>query len=111
MNKIVMVVWGLVIVSMCALIFLIGYKQQDREYIKLSDELKTAGKSFIKDNNIKIKTGDSYIIYINELINGQYIEKNDKIEEYCIEGVVYSNEVFHDTYSIRINCKDKEILE
>ncbi len=108
MNKVVMVVWGLVIVSMCTLIFAIGYKEQDRVYINLTKEIKQAGKLYVKDNRIKTKIGESKIIYIDDLIKGQYIEKNEKIDEYCIDGVIYSNEILKDSYTIRIDCKSKE---
>jgi hypothetical protein len=108
MNKIVMVVWGLVIFSLCGLILLIGFKNQDREYIKYIDVVKTAGKSYIKDNRITTKLGDSYIINIDELVNGQYIEDDEKIKAYCIEGVVYTNTFLMDSYTVRTNCEDKE---
>lgn len=108
MNKVVMVVWGLVITSMCTLIFAIGYKEQDRVYINLTKEIKQAGKLYVKDNRISMKIGDSKIISIDDLVKGQYIEKNEKIDEYCIEGVIYTNEILKDTYTIRINCESKE---
>ena len=111
MNKIVMFIWGLVIVGMCTVIFMIGYKDQDRDFNKLSKELKIAGQEYVKDNRLSVKMGDSVIIYIDDLIKGQYIIENEKIEEYCIEGVVYSNKVLKDQYDIKINCNKKEIEE
>ena len=108
MNKIVMVIWGLVIVGLCTLIFMIGYNKQDRDYINYVSELKKAGKSYVNDNRISIKVGDSIIIYIDDLIKNQYIKEDKKIEEYCIEGIVYSNELLIDNYSIKKNCEDKK---
>ncbi len=106
-----MFVWGMVIVLMCTLIFMIGYKQQDRDYINLSKELKQAGKTYVHDNRISPKLGSSVIIYIDDLINGQYIKEDEKLKEYCVEGVVYSNELFIDSYSIRKNCNGKKTTE
>lgn len=111
MNKVVMFIWGLVIVGLCTVIFMIGYKEQDRDYISLSKELKTAGKSYVKDNRISTKIGDSVIIYVDDLIKGQYINENDKINDYCIEGVVYLNRIFIDEYDIKINCDNKKVEE
>ena len=111
MNKVVMFIWGLVIVGMCTVILMIGYKEQDRDYNKLSKELKIAGKEYIKDNRVSVKIGDSTVIYIDDLIKGQYIGENEKIEEYCIEGVIYSNKVLIDGYDLKINCENKKAEE
>lgn len=111
MNKIVMVVWGLAVFGILTLIFMIGYKEQDRDYINLSKELETASKIYIKDNRLSASLGSSVIVYIDDLINGQYIEENDKIKEYCIEGIVYTNHLIKDSYTLRLNCEDKETEE
>lgn len=111
MNKVVMFIWGLVIVGLCTVILMIGYKEQDRDYLKLTKEIKTAAKEYVKDNRANVKTGDSIIIYINDLISGQYVEENDKIKKYCIEGVVYSNHIFIDDYEVKINCDNKPVEE
>ena len=111
MNKFVMVIWGLAVASIFVLIFMIGYKEQDRDYINLSNELKVASKTYIKDNRLSASLGGSIIVYIDDLINGNYIEENDKIEEYCIEGIVYTNNLLKDSYTLRVNCEDKETIE
>ena len=111
MNKVVMFIWGLVIFGMCLIILMIGYKEQDRDYLKLSKEIKSAGKAYVHDNGINIKTGDSFVINIDDLINGQYVEEKEGLEKYCIEGVVYSNHVFLDDYELKINCENKETEE
>ena len=111
MNKVVMFVWGLVIVGMCTVILMIGYKEQDRDFLKISKELKASAKAYVHDNRIDIKIGDSTIIYVDDLIKGQYVEENEKIKEYCIEGIVYSNRIFIDEYKVNINCNNKEIEE
>lgn len=111
MNKIVMVVWGICIVGLFTLILLIGYKEQDKDYINFQNELKKASEKYIYDNRLKTKLGSSIIVYIDDLIKGQYIEENDKIDEYCIEGIVYTNNLLKDTYTFKTNCEDKKIEE
>jgi len=111
MNKVVMFIWGLIIFGMCSVILMIGYKEQDRDYIKLTKELKQAGQLYIKDNRISASIGDSVVINIDDLIKGQYIEEDKKIEDYCIEGVIFSNRILFDNYDIKINCKNKKIEE
>ena len=111
MNKVVMVIWGLVMVGLCTLVFMIGYKEQDREYIKLTKELKSATQAYVKDNRITGKIGDSIIIYIDDLKAGQYVGDNDKIDEYCIEGVIYTNSLLIDKYDMKINCDNKKTEE
>lgn len=111
MNKVVMFIWGLVIVGLCTVIFMIGYKEQDREFINFTKELKLAASTYVKDNRITAKTGDSVIIYIDDLIKGQYIDEDDKIKEYCIEGVIYSKQLFSNKYDIKINCNNEKIEE
>ena len=108
MNKIVMVVWGLVISSMLFLILMIGYKKQDRTYIKLTEDLKNASEKYIKDNNLGSKVGDSVIVFIRDLIEGNYIKENEVIDEYCIDGIIYTNDLIKDQYTIRTYCEDKD---
>ena len=111
MNKVVMVVWGLVIFALCTLIFMIGYKKQDRVLINLTNELTSSSKQYVKDNRITTNIGESKIIYIDDLIKGNYIQDNDKIEEYCIEGVIYSRTLLTTTYTLKINCENKKTEE
>ena len=108
MNKIVMVVWGLVISSMLFLILMIGYKKQDRTYIKLTEDLKNASEKYIKDNNLGSKVGDSVIVFIRDLIEENYIKENEVIDEYCIDGIIYTNDLIKDQYTIRTYCEDKD---
>ena len=110
MNRIVMVIWGLVIVSMCTLIYMIGYKQQDLDYLSIAKELKKAGETYANDNRLSLTTkiGNSSIIYIDDLLKGQYIKEDEKIQDYCIEGVVYSNNLIKDSYTIKQNCEGKK---
>lgn len=108
MNRLVMVIWGLTITLMCTLIFVIGYKQQDKEYIQIVKNLKKASEIYVKSNGIKAKVSESVIIDLNDLIDGQYVEYNSKYDDYCINGVIYSKGIFNDSYKIREQCEDKE---
>jgi len=108
MNKIVMVVWGLVVASMLFLVLMIGYKKQDKTYINLTKELKSASERYIKDNGLGAKVGDSVIVFVKDLIDGNYIKENEVIDDYCIDGIIYSHDIIKDQYTIRTNCEDKK---
>jgi hypothetical protein len=86
---------------------MIGYKSQDRDYIAYSKELRVACKSYIKDNRLDVKIGETIIIYKDDLLNGQYIKEDENLEKYCIEGIAYSNNLIIDEFEIRKNCEDK----
>ena len=106
MNKIIMFFWALIIILMLVTILLIGYNKQDKIYLELESNLKQAAKCYVKNNNLKPKISESEIIFVDKLIEGEYI-KEDNIKEYCIDSVVYSRGLIIDEYKINIKCEDR----
>ena len=108
MNKLVMVVWGLIIVALCMIILMIGYKKKetDKEFLNLQSNLKQATKLYLKDNNIDLKISESTKIYIDDLINGEYIEDSEELKTYCVDSVVYSNGILKDIFKVNTNCEE-----
>ena len=107
MNRITMAVWGLTIFAMCFLILAIGFKQ-DKDYAHLTSSLKDVTEKYIKDNNISIKLNNSSIVLVSDLINEEYIEEDEKIDEYCIKSVVVTKRIFGYKYEMNIDCKKEE---
>ena len=105
MNKIVMFIWGSVIVLLCTLLFLIGYKERDVDYINYQNALKEATKAYIKKNNLSNK---NQIVFVEELVKENYIIETEDNKKYCVESIVYSEGLIKDEFIINKNCEDKE---
>lgn len=105
MNKIVMFIWGSVIVLLCTLLFLIGYKERDVDYINYQNALKEATKAYIKKNNLSNK---NQIVFVEELVKDNYIVETEDNKKYCVESIVYSEGLIKDEFIINKNCEDKE---
>ena len=111
MNKISMFIQGIVIFALCSIVLIIGYKQKDTKLDDYSVIIQDAAKAYIHDNGIKPKLSQSYVVKIQDLIDGGYIKEDDKLKEYCITGVIYSNNLVKDTYSIEKNCEENKEQE
>ena len=108
MNRIVMVIWGLIVFMMFGIILMIGYKKQDKVFLELSANLETATKRYVKNKNIELKFNESSKIYVKDLIEEEYIEYDEDIEKYCIDSVIVTKGLLHDKYEVNENCEDKE---
>ena len=107
MSKKLMVVQFFVVTCLILLICLIGVRQKDFTLSKLQNNIISATKQYIKDNNIEVELSNSVVVYINELIDNEYIT-DENIEEYCISEVVVFNGILQDEYRIVKNCEKKE---
>ena len=105
MNKIVMVIWGCVIVLLCLLLFLIGYKHRDKEYLSFENSVKSATKSYVRNNRLTPSINDSTVIFIDDLLNADYISI-DKVKGHCINNIVYYRGLLFDTVTIDTDCDD-----
>lgn len=105
MNKIVMVIWGLIIVMLCTLLFLIGYNERDKEYIDFQNDLKRATKMYIKDKGLSTK---NQLVFSSELLEDNYYKDKDEIKKYCVESVVYNETLLKDELVVNKNCVDEE---
>lgn len=108
MNKVTMFIWGLLIFSLWAIIIAIAYKEQDKEYINLTNDLKLVADRYIEKNNIDIKYNESYKIYIEELKESNYINDDTKIKKYCVDSIVVRKKLIKYSYKFNIECKDEE---
>lgn len=107
MSKKLMVVQFFVVTCLILLICLIGVRQKDFTLSKLQNNIIEATKQYIIDNNIEIDFSDSFVVYINELIENEYIT-DENIEKYCITEVVIFNGILQDEYEIINDCEKKE---
>ena len=105
MNRIVMVIWGLIIVMLCALLLLIGYKERDTEYIDFQNSLKNATKLYIKDNGLSSK---NQLVFIKDLVENNYFNDEKDIKKYCAESVLYNETLIKDEFIINKNCESGE---
>lgn len=106
MNKYRMFIWGLIIFSLWTIILLIGYKKQDRTYIKLANTIEKASKLYVKENNIDLKLNESVKIYIIDLYESNYLKKDNNIDKYCIDSVVVTKDIINYDYKINKECKE-----
>ena len=108
MNRWTMVIWGTMIFILWGVILFIAYKEQDRDYIKLTADLKEVTQRYINKNKIDLGYNDSYKVYINELKESNYIMDDSKIEEYCIDSIVITKGLIKDSFVFNKECKDEE---
>lgn len=108
MSKKLMVIQFFTVTCLILLICLIGVRQKDFEFSDLSKELIKASKKYIADNNIEISLSNSFVIYIDDLIEKQYIKKSEGIEKYCVSEVVVFNGILQDEYQVINNCEKIE---
>ena len=110
MNKNIMIIWGMVVVLICASLIFISNSKRDKVLLKLERDIKLSAKEYIKDNNIEIKYDDPSIIMIEELINNKYLS-DENIDKYCIKTVLVTKELFYNKYTINKDCSDKELSD
>ncbi len=106
MSSKLMVLWATVIMLLMVLLLLIGFKNQDRNYMKVESNIKEITRKYIADKGLTPKISKSVVIYSKDLIDGEYILP-EIINKYCIKSVVYSKGLFNDNYQIERKC-DKE---
>ena len=108
MNKLTMFIWGLIIFMMFGIILVIGYKKQDKVFLELSASLEGATKRYIENKKIDLKFNESSKIYLEDLINEEYIEYDKDMDKYCIDSVIVTKGLLRNDYKIDTDCKDKE---
>ena len=62
MSKTIMAVWAMIIVLICASLIFISNGLRDKVLFKLEKDIKVSTREYIKDNNIKISMGSTYIV-------------------------------------------------
>ncbi len=108
MNKVTMFIWGLVIFSLWGVILFIAYQKQDKVFIDLSSNLKYAGKLYVKENKINLKFNESSKIFIEDLIEDEFIKDSEELKEYCIDSVIVHKGIFGYEYKVNVDCSNKE---
>ena len=99
MNKITMILWGLLIFSLWGIILLIAYKQRDTVYIELSNDLKKSAEVYVKNKKIELGFNESSKIYIKE---------DENIKKYCINSIIVHKGLFGLDYELFEDCDLKE---
>ena len=102
-----MVVQFFTVTCLILLICLIGVKK-DFTFDKLSKELISACKKYMADNNIETSISNSFVVYIDELIEKEYIKDSEDLDKYCISEVVYFNGIIQDDYKVINNCEENK---
>lgn len=106
MNKKIMFFWALIVVCLCSTLVLYGYNQQDKNYIKLQSNIKDATIKYLDSKNIVTNINESTIVFMSDLESLFEIDSK-KINDYCIESVVYSNKLLKDEFTFNINCNEE----
>lgn len=108
MNKKLMVVQFFTVTCLILSICLIGVKQKDFDYDKLRKELVSACKEYMADKHIETALSNSFVVYIDELIENNYIKKSDELDKYCVSEIVYFNGILQDDYKVINNCEESK---
>lgn len=105
MNKTIMFFWGLIIFAICGYILFLGYNMKDKEYAAVTAQLKEASLAYAKDKNIELKFNESIKIFIDDLIDNEYIKDDELLDKYCIDSIVIQRGLIEDEYTFNIDCK------
>ena len=108
MNKFTMVIWGFTIFALVFVILIIGFNKQDKDYNRLTTDLRVVAKKYIKDKDIKLGINESSVIFINDLIEENYLEEDEMINKYCIKSIVVQREIFRNIFKFNIECEKVE---
>ncbi len=108
MNSKIMIIWGFIITIICACLIILGNIGSDYTLYKLEKNIKTSAREYLKDKKLVPNINESQVIYIKELIEEKYIDKDDNIEKYCIKDVKMINKILVDEYTIEKDCENKE---
>ena len=79
---------------------------KDKEYIAVTSQLKEASLTYIKDKNMNLKINESVKIFIDDLVNDNYIKEDELLDKYCIDSIVVSRGLLKDDYVFNKDCKD-----
>ena len=108
MSKTIMAVWAMIIVLLCASLIFISNGLRDKVLFKLEREIKISTREYIKDNNIVISIGGTYIVNIPDLIEKEYLKEDENIEKYCIKKVLVSRGLILKEYKLEKECDKKD---
>lgn len=100
MSSKLMVLWAIIIVSILSCVCVIGFNEKDKGYMKVEHNIRLASRAYIKDNNIKVDINDSFVIFTKDLKN----IKQEDIDEYCINEIIYYKGILFDKYTIVKDC-------
>lgn len=106
MNSKIMFLWGMIILLMCASLILIANYGKDRVLSNLEREIKAASSKYFKDNDLVPKFNEVNIVYVDELIEKEYLEYNTTIDEYCVKSVQIKNKLIFNEYEVIRECDE-----
>ena len=105
MNKIIMVIWAIIIVLLLTAICLIGYSHKDKVYMKLEASLKNATMLYLKNYKRIPEFDESAIVFTDDLINEKYIKDASMVDKYCVKSIVFTKGLLKDKYKINMECE------
>ncbi len=108
MSKEIMAIWGMIVVLVCASLIFISNGLRDKTLLKLEKNIKMSAREYIKNNDISIKLGNTYIITVDDLINQEYIQNDENLDKYCIKKVLVSRNIIMNEYLIEKKCDEKD---
>ena len=109
MNSKIMVLWAFLIVMLLSVLLLLGYIKRDKVYLEFEKKVEKATLVYISDNKIKVETEKATIVFINELVEKEYLkDEEENIKKYCVESVNYTKGLIKDKFKLNKNCKKEE---
>ncbi len=106
MNKNIMIIWTIIVVTILACIFVIGIKyKQQYPYIKYKNNLKEQSKKYIeKESAIQPDKNINIIITTEELLEKKYIKTTKVKDKNCTGTITVSYDKKYE-YEIKVKCK------
>lgn len=103
MSSKIMILWGGIVVLICAFLLVAGNNLKDKTLIRLERSLKEEAYKYIQDNNKKLKYNESFVIFPEELPETQYIIE-ENLEKYCVKKIIVIKDIIFYDYKIIKEC-------
>lgn len=111
MSKGLMYLWGAVIFLMCGTILVIGLQHKDTTFIDLENNLRKVSLKYIKDKKISLSYKQPIILYVDKLIEEDYIKDTKEVEKFCVESIIINKGIIVHDFDLNMQCEKNEEKE
>lgn len=106
MKNSVMFIWGILIVTLCSLVFAIGlYEQKNEERLTVERAYKEAARKFLKEHDSFPDSNESITVMYEDLKKEDFIDEVKYKDKECVGNVTVSKKFIFYKYETSIKCE------
>lgn len=107
MSSKIMFLWGFVVLLICSFLLIMGNIGKDYNLFLLEKEIKHSSRDYLKDKNRYPSVNNTEVVFIDELVDNEYIKENEDYNKYCIKSIEVNNKIFIDKVEVIKECKSE----